>query len=114
MKEVAAKAGIATVTGTIGNVEQRDHDDEKRYFKGKNGKVVETTDKNRKAFTKEQIKYVVDAAMNGMSEKFAGKDSMGKVYMAEGVNDVKIPVDIRDNSHTVQFIKAAHKITRHS
>ena len=55
MKEVAAKAGIATVTGTIGNVEQRDHDDEKRYFKGKNGKVVETTDKNRKAFTKEQI-----------------------------------------------------------
>lgn len=110
MKEVAAKAGIATVTGTIGNVEQRDHDDEKRYFKGKNGKVVETTDKNRKAFTKEQIKNVVDAAMNGMSEKFAGKDSMGKVYMAEGVNDVKIPVDIRDNSGAIGNMTSGSKM----
>ena len=40
-----------------------------RGFKGKNGKVVETTDKNRKAFTKEQIKNVVDAAENGNATK---------------------------------------------
>lgn len=36
MSEVSAKAGIATVTGTVGNIEMRDHDEEERYFKGKN------------------------------------------------------------------------------
>lgn len=110
LKSASEKAGIATVTGTIGNIEQRDHDDEKRYFKGKNGKVVETTDKNRKAFTPAQIKDVVDAAMGGLSVRFAGKENMGKVYMADGVKDVKIPVDIRDNSGSIGSMTSGSKM----
>lgn len=110
LKNASTKAGIATVTGTIGNVEQRDHDDEKRYFKGKNGKVVETVEKNRKAFTKEQIKNVVDYAMSGLAERFTGKESMGKVFMSDGMKDVRIPADIRDNSGAIGTMTSGSKM----
>lgn len=110
MKKVSAKAGIATVTGAIGNIEMRDHDEEERFFKGKTGKVVRTTDKNRKAFTAMQIKEAADIAMKGMAEKFAGKESMGKVYMSESLADVKIPADIRDNSGAVGSMTSGSKM----
>ena len=74
MKRVSAKAGIATVTGAIGNIEMRDHDEEERFFKGKTGKVVRSVNKNRKGFTAEQIEEAVNIAMKGMSEKFVGKN----------------------------------------
>lgn len=110
LKNASKSAGIATVTGTIGNIEQRDHDDDVRYFKGKNGKVIETTGKNRKAFTNAQIKDVVDYAMSGLAARFAGKESMGKVYMSDGVCDVRIPVDIRDNSGAIGSMTSGSKM----
>lgn len=110
MKRVSAKAGIATVTGAIGNIEMRDHDEEERFFKGKTGKVVRTTDKNRKAFTAAQIKEAADIAMKGMSEKFAGKEPIGKVYISESLADVKIPADVRDNSGAVGNMTSGSKM----
>lgn len=110
MKDVSSKAGIATVTGAIGNIEMRDHDEEERFFKGKTGKVVRSVDKNRKGFTEEQIKNAVDIAMKGMSEKFAGKKPMGKVFMSDTLASVKIPADIRDNSGAVGGMTAGSKM----
>ena len=110
MKDVSSKAGIATVTGAIGNIEMRDHDEEERYFKGKTGKVVRSVDKNRKGFTAEQIKNAVDIAMKGMSEKFAGKEPMGKVFMSDTLASVKIPADIRDNSGAVGGMTSGSKM----
>ena len=89
------------MTGTIGNVEQRDHDDEKRYLKGKNGKVVETTDKNRKAFTKEQIKNVVDAAIKSGVEKLCFVSSIaacGKAAHGEMIDEESCWVDTAHRS----------------
>lgn len=110
MKNVSSKAGIATVTGAIGNIEMRDHDEEERFFKGKTGKVIRSVDKNRKGFTEEQIKNAVDIAMKGMSEKFAGKKPMGKVFMSDTLASVKIPADIRDNSGAVGGMTAGSKM----
>ncbi len=110
MEDVSSKAGIATVTGAIGNIEMRDHDEEERFFKGKTGKVVRSVDKNRKGFTEEQIKNAVDIAMKGMSEKFAGKKPMGKVFMSDTLASVKIPADIRDNSGAVGGMTAGSKM----
>lgn len=110
MKEVSSKAGITTVTGAIGNIEMRDRDEEERFFKGKTGKVVRSVDKNRKGFTEEQIKNAVDIAMKGMSEKFAGKEPMGKVFMSDTLASVKIPADIRDNSGAVGGMTSGSKM----
>ena len=110
MSEVSAKAGIATVTGTVGNIEMRDHDEEERYFKGKTGVTVRTTDKNRKGFTKEQIEKAAEIAMKGMSEKFAGKEPIGKVFMSDSLTDVKIPADVRDNSGAVGSMTSGSKM----
>lgn len=110
MENVSSKAGIATVTGAIGNIEMRDHDEEERFFKGKTGKVVRSVDKNRKGFTEEQIKNAVDIAMKGMSEKFAGKKPMGKVFMSDTLASVKIPADIRDNSGAVGGMTSGSKM----
>lgn len=110
MEDVSSKAGIATVTGAIGNIEMRDHDEEERFFKGKTGKVVRSVDKNRKGFTEEQIKNAVDIAMKGMSEKFAGKKPMGKVFMSDTLASVKIPADIRDNSGAVGGMTSGSKM----
>ena len=110
MEDVSSKAGIATVTGAIGNIEMRDHDEEERFFKGKTGKVVRSVDKNRKGFTEEQIKNAVDIVMKGMSEKFAGKKPMGKVFMSDTLASVKIPADIRDNSGAVGGMTAGSKM----
>lgn len=110
MEDVSSKAGIATVTGAIGNIEMRDHDEEERFFKGKTGKVVRSVYKNRKGFTEEQIKNAVDIAMKGMSEKFAGKKPMGKVFMSDTLASVKIPADIRDNSGAVGGMTSGSKM----
>ena len=110
MKEVSVKAGIATVSGAIGNIELRDHDEEERFFKNKQGLVVKNTEKNRKAFTQQQIKDAVDIAMAGMSEKFKGKEPIGKVYMSETLKDVKIPVDIRDSSNAIGSMTSGSKM----
>lgn len=110
MKRVSAKAGIATVTGAIGNIEMRDHDEEERFFKGKTGKVVRSVNKNRKGFTAEQIEEAVNIAMKGMSEKFVGKKPMGKVFMSDAIATVKIPTDIRDNSGAVGGMTAGSKM----
>lgn len=110
MSEVSAKAGIATVTGTVGNIEMRDHDEEERYFKGKTGVTVRTTDKNRKGFTKEQIEKAAEIAMKGMSEKFACKEPIGKVFMSDSLTDVKIPADVRDNSGAVGSMTSGSKM----
>lgn len=110
MKRVSAKAGIATVTGAIGNIEMRDHDEEERFFKGKTGKVVRSVNKNRKGFTAEQIEEAVNIAMKGMSEKFVGKKPMGKVFMSDAIATVKIPTDIRDNSGAVGGMTSGSKM----
>lgn len=110
MEDVSSKAGIATVTGAIGNIEMRDHDEEERFFKGKTGKVVRSVDKNRKGFTEGQIKNAVDIAMKGMSEKFAGKKPMGKVFISDTLASVKIPADIRDNSGAVGDMTSGSKM----
>lgn len=110
MKRVSAKAGIATVTGAIGNIEMRDHDEEERFFKGKTGKVVRSVNKNRKGFTAEQIEEAVNIAMRGMSEKFVGKKPMGKVFMSDAIATVKIPTDIRDNSGAVGGMTSGSKM----
>lgn len=111
LERAAERAGIATVTGMIGNVEMRDHNEELRYFKGKNGKIVSVDTKNRKAFTGEEINNAVSAAMNGLKKKFAGKEPIGKVYMTDAVQKVKIPADIRDNSGAIGQLTSGSKMT---
>lgn len=111
MKEAAPKAGIATVAGVIGSIEQRDKDEVERYFKGKNGKVVKYTEKKlRKGFTKTQIEMAKAVAMEGLSVKFAGKPQMGKVYISESLKDVKIPADIRNDSSSIGALTSGSKM----
>ena len=108
--QVAEHAGIATVTGMIGNIERRDHDEEERYFKGKNGKVVRVATKNRKAFTEEERRLAVTAAMDGLARKFKGKEPIGAVYMTEAIADVKIPADIREKSGAIGQMTTGSKM----
>lgn len=110
LKGVSERAGIATVTGTIGNIECRGTEEETRYFKAKTGKVYQTSDKNRKAFTEEQVKAVVDIAMAGMAERFKGKTPMGNVYISDTLADVKIPADIRDSSGALGSLTSGSKM----
>lgn len=110
LESVADKAGIATVTGTIGSLERRTEAETERYFKDKTGKVVKITDKNRKPFTPYQVKLAKDAALEGLSKKFAGKDEMGKVFISDSLKDVKIPADIRDNSGAVNSLTSGSKM----
>ncbi|MFR7476298.1 hypothetical protein [Frisingicoccus sp.] len=98
LQDVAHKAGISTVTGTIGTIQNRSVDEEMRYFKAKSGKIYSTNEKNRKAFTEKQIADVVSAAMSGLAYKFKGKEPMGKVFISDSIKDVKIPADIRNKS----------------
>lgn len=110
LEKVADKAGIATVTGTIGSLEHRTETETERYFKDKAGNVIKITDKNRKPFTPYQVKLAKDAALEGLSKKFAGKDEMGKVFISDSLKDVKIPADIRDNSGAVNSFTSGSKM----
>lgn len=110
LKEVSVKAGIATVAGTIGNIESRTEEEETRYFKGKTGKVFTTTQKNRKPFTKKQAQSVLNMTMSGLAEKFKGKVNMGNVYISDTLKDVKIPVDIRKNSASIGSMTSGSKM----
>lgn len=110
MNKVASAAGIATVTGTIGSLEQRDKDDTMRYFKAKSGKTYNTDKKNRKAFTQEQLDAAINTAMKGLSEKFEGKAPMGRVFVSDTIKDVKIPVDIRNASAGIGVVTSGSKM----
>lgn len=110
LKEVSMKAGIATVAGTIGNIESRTEEEETRYFKSKTGKVFTTTQKNRKPFTKKQAQSAVNMTMSGLAEKFKGKVNMGNVYISDTLKDVKIPVDVRNNSASIGSMTSGSKM----
>lgn len=110
MKKTAEKAGIATVTGVIGNIEKRNQDEKERYFKGKSGKVVVIKNKNRKGFTESEINDAVKTAMTGLIKKMENKEPIGKVYMSESLADVKIPVDIRDDSSSINALTTGSKM----
>lgn len=110
LKEVSSKAGIATVTGTIGSIEKRNLDESERIFKTKNNKMFVTKEKNRKALTQSQITAVVDSAMSGLSEKYKNKEPIGKVYISDSIKSVKIPTNIRDNSGSIGALTSGSKM----
>lgn len=106
----STKVGIATVTSVIGNISKRDHDEEQRYFKDKNGKVTVTSEKNRKGFSEAQIKAVDDIAMQGLTNRFKGKESMGKVYIMESIEDISIPTDVRESNGGIGTLTTGSKM----
>ncbi len=110
LNQVSSKAGIATVLGTIGTIQNRNIDETIRYFKGKSGKIYATTKKNRNEYTSKQIDDVVNAAMKGLSEKFKNKTPMGNVFISNSIKDVKVPIDIRNNLSGIGAISSGSKM----
>lgn len=105
------KAGIAKTVGLLSSIKGREVEDTSRSFViAKSGKTFQTEEKNRKALDKNIIDEIHDACIDGLGEKFKGKDPMGKVYMSLEMEYYAVPKNTRNQSDAVETYPTGSRI----
>jgi len=110
LRETAPKAGIGAALGLAGNIEKRDKDEPYRIFKSpSNGRTTMTKEKNREAIPEYYRHKVASIAQEALVERFSGKEPMGGVYVSSTLENVKVPVDIREQKGGLSSITSGSK-----
>lgn len=95
LEDAAKYSGIGPVISLCSRISARDKNETERYFKGKSGKIWKTDKKNRTAIPAPVRGAVRTVCFKGMTEKFRGKGSMGKIYISPEIKDYTAPLKVR-------------------